>query len=95
MRILGYRTSNDEAITISDSDWRQHGYFIGASGSGKTTAFESLMAQDIAAELRGGGDDASARTSLCADDARRPADPDAADSSYCFVREAVPLLMCP
>jgi type IV secretory pathway VirB4 component len=49
MRILGYRTSNDEAVTVADGDFRQHAYVIGASGSGKTTFIEALMAQDIAA----------------------------------------------
>jgi hypothetical protein len=49
MRTLGKRLANDEPITVSDADWRQHEYVIGASGSGKTNFLETLMAQDLAA----------------------------------------------
>jgi hypothetical protein len=49
MRILGYRTANDEPITIADRDWRHHAYAIGGTGAGKTTWLESLMADDLAA----------------------------------------------
>jgi ABC-type phosphate/phosphonate transport system ATPase subunit len=42
MRILGYRLSNDEAVTIADRDWGQHLYCIGASGAGKSTFLEGL-----------------------------------------------------
>jgi hypothetical protein len=45
MRILGTRIANNEKVTISDADWRQHQYAIGASGGGKT---ETLMAQELA-----------------------------------------------
>jgi ABC-type lipoprotein export system ATPase subunit len=48
MRILGYRLSNDEAVTIADRDWGQHLYCIGASGAGKSTFLEGLNAQDLA-----------------------------------------------
>ena len=47
MRILGYRTANGEAVTVADRDWLQHVYAIGATGSGKTTWLESLMADDL------------------------------------------------
>ncbi len=49
MRILGYRTANDDAIPIADRDWRHHVYAIGGTGAGKTTWLESLMAADLAA----------------------------------------------
>jgi hypothetical protein len=49
MRTLGRRLANDEPITVSDADWRQHQYVIGASGGGKTNYLETLMAQDLAA----------------------------------------------
>jgi hypothetical protein len=48
MRTLGYRTSNDEAVMVSDEDWGQHCYTIGKTGVGKTSWLESLMAQDLA-----------------------------------------------
>jgi hypothetical protein len=48
MRILGYRTSNDEAVTVSDEDGGQHFYAIGKTGVGKTSWLESLTAQDLA-----------------------------------------------
>jgi hypothetical protein len=49
MRILGYRISNKEAVTVADGDFGQHTYVIGASGSGKSFFVAGLMAQDIAA----------------------------------------------
>jgi hypothetical protein len=49
MRTLGKRLANDEPITVSDADWRQHQYVIGASGSGKTNFLETLMLQDLGA----------------------------------------------
>lgn len=49
MRTFGTRIANDEKITISDADWRQHQYVIGASGGGRTNYLETLMAQDLAA----------------------------------------------
>jgi hypothetical protein len=48
MRTPGYRTSNDEAVTVSDEDWGQNCYVIGKTGVGKTSWLESLMAQDLA-----------------------------------------------
>jgi hypothetical protein len=48
MRTLGYRTSNDEEVTVSDEDWGQHCYAIGKTGVGKTSWLESLMDQDLA-----------------------------------------------
>jgi len=49
MRILGYRTANGEPVTVADRDWLQHVYAIGATGAGKTTWLEGLMAADLAA----------------------------------------------
>ena len=49
MRILGYRLANDEPVTIADSDWLQHAYALGGTGSGKTTWLESLMSADLSA----------------------------------------------
>ena len=47
-----FRIANGEAVTVADSDWLQHAYALGGTGSGKTTWLESLMAADLA-ERRG------------------------------------------